>query len=74
MKNSLKVDENEPNEHDDIVSQYTLQSISHCQDPSFLFLLLKNFSRGKHSSIVDQAVAKVDKEFSKQQKIIRNLN
>ena len=30
---------------DDIVSRYTLQSIGTCQDPKFLFLLLKNFER-----------------------------
>ena len=68
----LKVDGNELPEnsnlelaldHDDIVTQYTKNSIGSCQDPTFLFLLLKNFARGKHSNMIDQVVSKVDKEF-----------
>ena len=61
-------------EHDDIVTQYTMKSIGSCQDTNFLFLLLKNFARGKHSSIIDEVVSKVDKQFSKQSAIIRQLN
>ena len=47
---------------DDIVSRYTLQSIDTCQDPKFLFLLLKNFARGKHSAIIEETVSKIDEE------------
>ena len=64
----------EPTAHDDIVSQYTKVSIGSCQDPNFLFLLLKNFARGKHSTIIDQVISKVDKEFSRQQNINKTLN
>ena len=59
---------------DDIVSRYTLQSIGTCQDPKFLFLLLKNFARGKHSAIIEETVSKIDHAFQEKNKIIKELH
>lgn len=43
-------------DHDDAVTQYTMKSIGSCHDPNFLFLLLKNYARGKHSGVIEQVV------------------
>ena len=58
----------------EVVSQYTTQSISKMQDPNFLFLLMKNFSRGENADVIENILKKLDKEYNKQMAIIRNLN
>ena len=60
-------------ENTDIVSQYTLQSIDQCQDPRFLFLLLKNFARGKHSGIIEQTINKISEQFEAKKTMIEEL-
>ena len=44
------------------------------QDPNFLFLLMKNFSRGENADVIENILKKLDKEYNKQLSIIRNLN